>query len=168
MKEKIDNLRNFGFSDEITVDEPGINSKMDEIRAAYGLVNLKQVDRAIDNRKKIAIKYREELQHINGIRFLQNLSGVKHNYSYFPIFIDEKQYGMNRDELFAKLKSQNIFARRYFYPLISDFTPYKNYPSARAENLPVATKLAQQVLCLPMYADLTESEVMHVIEVVRR
>ena len=111
--------KNFGFADEVTVVAPGINSKMDEIRAAYGLLNLQQVDKAIESRKSTAFKYRDGLKDIEGIRFLCDIEGVKHNYSYFPIFIDENKYGMSRDALYMKLKEQNILARRYFYPLIS-------------------------------------------------
>ncbi len=166
MKYKIDHLKNFGFSNEVTVEAPGINSKMDEIRAAYGLLNLKQVDEAIDRRKHVALLYRESLKDIPGIRFLPDIEGVRHNYSYFPIFISESEYGMSRDALYEKLKEHNILGRRYFYPLITEFNPYKNFPSAKAQNLPVATKLAEQVLCLPMYADLTDEDVARVIEVV--
>ena len=150
MKDKIDHLKNFGFSNEVSVDAPGINSKMDEIRAAYGLLNLKQVDEAIAKRKHITELYRTALKDVYGIRFLSDIKGVRYNYSYFPIFISENEYGMSRDELYEKLKVHNIYGRRYFYPLITDFEPYKNYPSANSDNLPVATKLAEQVLCLPM------------------
>ena len=168
MKKKIDQLKNFGFTGEITVEAPGINSKMDEIRAAYGLLNLKQVDAAIAKRKHIAELYREALKNVPGIRFLNDLEGVRHNYSYFPIFITEKEYGMSRDALYDKLKSQNILARRYFYPLISNFPVYKGLESSNPSNLPVATKLAEQVLCLPMYADLTDDDVERISRVVKK
>lgn len=167
-KKRIDYLKNFGFADEVTVVAPGINSKMDELRSAWGLLNLKQVDSAIERRKKIANIYRSELKNVAGIRYLQDIEGVKHNYSYFPIFITEKDYGMSRDTLYTKLKENNIFGRRYFYPLISNFPVYRGLESAKPENLPVATKLAEQVLCLPMYADLTEDDVHRVIEVIRK
>ena len=166
MKDKIDHLKNFGFSNEVTVEAPGINSKMDEIRSAYGLLNLKQVDDAIAKRKHVAELYRTALRNIPGIRFINDKPGVRHNYSYFPIFISEKEYGMSRDDLYEKLKTNDIYARRYFYPLITDFEPYKNYPSATAENLPVATRLAEQVLCLPMYADLTDCDVERIISII--
>lgn len=165
-KKRIDYLKNFGFADEVTVVAPGINSKMDEIRSAYGLLNLKQVDQAIAKRKHVAELYRETLKNIPGIRFLNDIRGVHHNYSYFPIFITEKEYGMSRDALYDKLKNQNIFARRYFYPLISNFPVYRGLESARPENLPVASKLADQVLCLPMYADLTDEDVERILKVV--
>lgn len=164
-KKRIDYLKNFGFADEVTVVAPGINSKMDEIRAAYGLLNLGQVDKAIENRQRIAKLYKESLKSVPGIRYLADIEGVRHNYSYFPIFIDEKEYGMKRDELYEKLKAHNIFARRYFYPLISNFSTYKSLESASPENLPVATKLAQEVLCLPIYATLSEGDANRVLEV---
>ena len=162
-KKRIDYLKNFGFAGETTVVAPGINSKMDEIRAAYGLLNLKQVDEAIAKRKHVAELYREALKNIPGIRFLNDIEGVRHNYSYFPIFITEKEYGMSRDALYDKLKSYNILARRYFYPLISNFPVYKGLESSNPANLPIATKLADQVLCLPMYADLSDVDVERII-----
>lgn len=165
-KKRIDYLKNFGFAGETTVVAPGINSKIDEIRAAYGLLNLKQVDEAIAKRKHVAELYREALKSIPGIRFLSDIEGVRHNYSYFPIFITEKEYGMSRDALYEQLKSQNIFARRYFYPLISNFPVYRGLESSNPENLPIATKLAEQVLCLPMYADLTDDDVGRIMKVV--
>lgn len=167
-KKRIDYLKNFGFAGETTVVAPGINSKMDEIRAAYGLLNLKQVDEAIAKRKHVAELYREALKNIPGIRFLNDIDGVRHNYSYFPIFITEKEYGMSRDALYDKLKSQNILARRYFYPLISNFPVYRGIESSNPANLSVATKLAEQVLCLPMYADLTADDVQRIISVIRK
>jgi dTDP-4-amino-4,6-dideoxygalactose transaminase len=165
-KKRIDYLKNFGFAGETTVVAPGINSKMDEIRSAYGLLNLKQVDEAIAKRKHVAELYREALKNVSGIRFLNDIGGVRHNYSYFPIFITEKEYGMSRDALYEKLKKQNILARRYFYPLISNFPVYRGLESSNPANLPIATKLADQVLCLPMYADLTNDDVARILKVV--
>lgn len=167
-KKRIDYLKNFGFADEVTVVAPGINSKMDEIRSAYGLLNLKQVDSAIERRKHVAEMYKAALKDVAGIRFLNDIEGVRHNYSYFPIFITEKEYGMSRDALYAKLKENNILGRRYFYPLISNFPVYRGLDSARPENLPVATKLAEQVLCLPMYSNLTDEDVERVLQVVTK
>jgi dTDP-4-amino-4,6-dideoxygalactose transaminase len=158
-KERIDYLKNFGFAGETEIIMPGINGKIDEIRCAYGLLNLKYVDKAIANRKRCAMKYREKLADVKGISFFSDMDGVKHNYSYFPIFIDKAKYGMSRDELYEKLKKHNIFARRYFYPLISDFVPYRNLKSAEHENLPNAAKMAEQVICLPIYADLEVEDV---------
>jgi dTDP-4-amino-4,6-dideoxygalactose transaminase len=165
-KKRIDFLKNFGFNGETTVVAPGINSKMDEIRSAYGLLNLKQVDSAIAKRKATAEKYREALKDIPGVRYLKDIEGVRHNYAYFPIFIDEKEYGMSRDALYAKLQEHNIFGRRYFYPLISTFSAYKGLESANPANLPIAHKLANQVLCLPMFAGLDEEGSNRVIDVV--
>ena len=166
-KKRIDYLKNFGFAGETSVVAPGINSKMDEIRSAYGLLNLKQVDVAIARRKDVAQKYKDAFKAVAGLRYLEDIEGVKHNYSYFPIFIDEKEYGLSRDGLFTKLKENNILGRRYFYPLISEFVTYKGLESAKKENLPVAHKLADSVICLPMYADLTDEAVDRIIEVVR-
>lgn len=166
MKRKIDYLRNFGFEDETEVVGPGINGKVDEVRSAYGLLNLRQVDAAIEARHQVAIRYREALRDVPGIRFFDDMPGVRHNYSYFPIFVNESEYGLSRDELYFKLKEHNILGRRYFYPLISTFGPYSILPSASAENLPVATRMANEVICLPMHHALSEEDVNRVIDVV--
>ena len=129
-KKRIDYLKNFGFASETEVVAPGINSKVDEVRAAYGLLNLKQVDHAINSRRKVAIRYRDELQGVKGITFFNDIPGVRHNYSYFPIFINAEEYGMTRDELYFKMKEHNVFGRRYFYPLISTFSTYRGLDSA--------------------------------------
>lgn len=161
-KERIDYLKNFGFAGETEVIAPGINSKMDEMRSAYGLLNLKQVDAAIEARHQVAIKYREALRDVEGIEFWDDLPGVKHNYSYFPIFV-HSSYGMSRDELYFKMREQGVLGRRYFYPLISNFSTYCNLPSATRENLPVATKMAERVICLPMHHALSNEDVERVI-----
>lgn len=163
-KKRIDYLKNFGFANEVTVVGPGINSKMDEIRAAYGLLNLRQVDAAIEARHKVAIKYREALRGVEGITFFDDMLGVKHNYSYFPIFVDAEKYGMTRDELYFKMKEQNVLGRRYFYPLISEFSTYRGLESARPDNLPNAHKMANTVICLPMHHALSDEDVNRVIE----
>ncbi len=165
-KQRIDYLKNFGFAGETEVVAPGINAKMDEVRAAYGLLNLKYVDKTIENRKIIANTYREGLKQVKGISFLIDIEGVRHNYSYFPIFVDEKEYGMTRDELYYKLKGKNIFGRRYFYPLISDFSTYRELDSAKPSNLPIANKVAEQVICLPIYDNLELEDVERVINVI--
>lgn len=157
-KKRIDYLKNFGIADEVTVVGPGINSKMDEIRSAYGLLNLKQVDAAIEARHQVAIKYREALRNVEGITFFDDMPGVKHNYSYFPIFIDAEKYGMTRDELYFKMKEANVLGRRYFYPLISEFSTYRGLESARPENLPNAHKMANSVICLPMHHELSDND----------
>ena len=165
-KQRIDYLKNFGFAGEIEVVAPGINSKMDEVRAAYGLLNLKQVDDAIKARHRVAIKYREALRNVEGISFFDDMPGVRHNYSYFPIFVDAEQYGMTRDELYFKMKENNVLGRRYFYPLISTFSTYRGLESARPENLPVATRIANEVICLPMHHALNEADAEKVIELI--
>lgn len=163
-KRRIDHLKNFGFVNEIEVVAPGINSKMDEIRAAYGILNLRQVDKAIESRKRVAEIYREALAGVEGVTFFNDTLGVRHNYSYFPIFIDAEKYGMTRDELYMKMKEHNVLGRRYFYPLISEFTTYRGLPSAAPANLPNAHKMANAVICLPMYPSLTEDDTARVLD----
>ena len=165
-KKRIDYLKNFGFVGEVEVVAPGINSKMDEMRAAYGLLNLKQVDAAIEARHQVAVKYREALRPVEGITFMDDMPGVKHNYSYFPIFIDAEKYGMTRDELYFKMKSQYVLGRRYFYPLISEFTTYRGLPSANPENLPNAHKMADTVICLPMHHELSNEDVERILSTI--
>lgn len=162
-KKRIDYLKNFGFANEVTVVGPGINSKMDEMRAAYGLLNLKQVDAAIEARHQVAIKYREALRDVEGITFFDDMPGVKHNYSYFPIFVDAKKYGMTRDALYEKMKAANVLGRRYFYPLISDFSTYRGLESAQPENLPNAHQMAGSVICLPMHHALTDEDIQRIL-----
>lgn len=163
-KKRIDYLKNFGFAGETTVIAPGINSKMDEIRSAYGLLNLRQVDSAIEARHQVAIKYREALRNVEGITFFDDMPGVKHNYSYFPIFVDAEKYGMTRDELYFKMKEHEVLGRRYFYPLISEFSTYRGLESAKPELLPNAHKMANTVICLPMHHALTENDIERVLE----
>lgn len=168
MKQRIDYLKNFGFAGETEVVAPGINSKMDEIRAAYGLLNLKQVDASIACRRQVAVRYREALREVPGISFFEDMPRVRHNYSYFPIFVDAREYGMTRDELYFKMKENNVMGRRYFYPLISTFTTYRGLPSASRENLPVATRIADSVICLPMHDSLSEDDLDRVISLIAR
>ncbi|GHT33464.1 aminotransferase [Bacteroidia bacterium] len=167
-KKRIDYLKNFGFAGETIVVASGINGKMDEIRSAYGLLNLKQVDDAIEKRHQIANQYRRELENTEGISFMEDIPEIRHNYAYFPIFVDAEKYGMTRDELYDKMKENNVFGRRYFYPLISSFSTYRGLDSARSKNLPIANKIADSVICLPMYAELTENNVERVIEIIRK
>lgn len=162
-KKRIDYLKNFGFANEVTVVGPGINSKMDEVRSAYGLLNLRQVDAAIEARHQVAIKYREALRPVEGITFFDDMPGVKHNYSYFPIFVDAEKYGMTRDGLYFKMKEHNVLGRRYFYPLISEFSTYRGLDSARPENLPNAHRMAETVVCLPMHHALSDEDVERVV-----
>ena len=178
MKYDIDNLKNFGFRGETTVVAPGINSKMDEIRAAYGLLNLKQVDKAIEARKRVATMYVDALKNVKGVQFIpyeieQDASSQSTdkqftwNFSYFPILLTD-EYGMTRDALYQKMKDNNVLGRRYFYPLISAFNPYNKYPSAIPSNLPNATQIADQVICLPMHHALTEEGLERVINCIRK
>lgn len=162
-KQRIDYLKNFGFANEVEVVAPGINSKMDEIRSAYGLLNLKLVDQAIEARHLVAIQYRNALQNIKGISFWEDMPGIRHNYSYFPIFVNEEEYGMTRDELYFKMKSHNVYGRRYFYPLISTFSTYRGLDSASRNNLPNAYKLADSVICLPMHHAMSTDDINRVI-----
>ena len=167
-KKRIDYLKNFGFAGETEVVAPGINSKMDEVRAAYGLLNLKQVDDAIEKRHQVAIKYREALRSVKGIRFFEDMPGVRHNYSYFPIFINAEKYGMTRDALYFKLKADGVLGRRYFFPLISTFSTYRGLPSATPENLPVATRIANEVICLPMHHELSQDDLNRILNLIVR
>jgi dTDP-4-amino-4,6-dideoxygalactose transaminase len=168
MKHQIDNLKNFGFRGEVTVEAPGINGKMDEVRAAFGLLNLQQVDAAIARRREVVKLYREAIDRIEGLSYLAEQPGIRYNYGYFPIFVDSTKYGMSRDALYAKMQDQNIFGRRYFYPLISTFMPYNTYPSSATANLPVATKMADEVLCLPMHHALSDEDVQRVIKCIMK
>ncbi|WP_455674378.1 DegT/DnrJ/EryC1/StrS family aminotransferase [Phocaeicola sp.] len=165
-KKRIDYLKNFGFAGETEVIAPGINSKMDEMRSAYGLLNLKQVDAAIEARHHVAVKYREALRDVVGVSFFDDISGVKHNYSYFPIFIDAVEYGMTRDNLYLKMKEQGVLGRRYFYPLISNFSTYRSLESANPDNLANAHKMADSVICLPMHHALTEEDINRILDLI--
>jgi len=166
MKYHIDNLKNFGFRGETIVEEPGINAKLNEVQAAYGLLQLKYVDSFIEQRKKITETYRSLLKGIPGIKFLNDMPDVSHGYPYFPILIDELNYGMSRDTLYDKLKEYNIYSRRYFYPLISDFEPYNKLTSSAKENLPIAHFAANQVLCLPIYVELSDADIKNICQLI--
>ncbi len=167
IKKRIDFLKNFGFSDETTVAAPGINAKMNEFQAAFGLLQLKYIDENIKKRKYLVNKYIEGLEGINGIKFLEYKSDINYNYSYLPIFIDEANFGLSRDELYFKLKENNIHGRRYFYPLISEFSTYRGLESSKTSNLPIAKEKSQQVLCLPIYPDLKLKTVMFICSLIR-
>lgn len=191
MKRHIDNLKNFGITDEVTIVAPGINGKMDEMRSAYGLLNLKQTDWAISQRRKVANTYREALRNVKGVSLVSlcwphepatvpdapatvpdepatapEASAsvpLRQNYSYFPILIDAEAFGMTRDELYFKMKEQGILSRRYFYPLISNIPTYRGLPSASKQNLPNANKMADEVLCLPLHHALSDSDINRVL-----
>ncbi len=166
MKKRIDYLKNFGFAGETEVVAPGINSKMDEVRSAYGLLSLRYVDAAIEARRQVAEQYRATLRGVPGLRIMEDVPGVTHNYSYFPIFVNAAEFGKTRDELYYSLKEQGILARRYFYPLISSFSTYRGLPSAAPANLPVATRMADEVLCLPLHHELSADDVARIINTV--
>lgn len=166
IKEKIDRLKNFGFVNETTIAEIGINGKMNELQAAFGLMQLKNIKDNISKRKKIAEFYRQSLDNISGIEYLQVEENVDWNYAYFPIFINEKEYGMSRDQVYEKLKQHNIYGRRYFYPLISEFSMYKGLDSAKPVNLPVAEKMANQVICLPIYPSLKNNSIIKICKLI--
>lgn len=164
MKHHIDNLKNFGFRGELVVEEPGINAKLNEVQAAYGLLQLKHIDHFIARRKEITELYRSLLKDVPGIRYLEDMPGVEHGYSYFPILINKEQFGKSRDEVYELLKTHNIYSRRYFYPLISSFEPYRELPSSSTSNLPQATKVAEEVLCLPIYVELRDEDVINIVK----
>lgn len=167
-KKRIDYLKNFGFAGETEVVAPGINSKVDEMRSAYGLLNLRQVDEAIEARHQVAVRYREALRDVDGITFFDDMPGVRHNYSYFPIFVDADKFGMTRDELYFKMRDNGVLGRRYFYPLISEFTTYRGLPSAAPDNLPNAHRMADTVICLPMHHALSDADVNKIIAQIKR
>jgi len=164
MKHHIDNLKNFGFRGETVVEEPGINAKLNEVQAAYGLLQLKYVDGFIQRRKEITYLYRNLLKDITGIRFIDDIPGVTHGYSYFPILIDKEKFGKSRDEVYENLKLHDIYSRRYFFPLISSFEPYCELNSAKQEKLPIASVSAEEVLCLPIYVELANYEIEKIIQ----
>ena len=165
-KKQIDHLKNFGFENETSVVTLGINGKMNELIAAFGLLQLEHIDSDIAKRQKVSDWYRKALSGIKGIRFLDDMPNVRHNYSYFPIFV-EPEYPLTCDELYEKLKVNDIYGRRYFYPLVSEFPMYQNLPTATKENLPVAHRLAEQVICLPMYAELSEEIISKISGIVK-
>lgn len=165
-KQRIDYLKNFGFADEVTVVAPGINGKMNEFQAALGLLQLQHIQHCINQRQQIDAHYRQALGSIEGIEIPYIPADTEHNYSYFPILVTE-QYPLSRDALYWSLREAGIYARRYFYPLISDFSMYRGLPSAAQQNLPKANKISRQILCIPIYPDLKETEQMQVIDIIK-
>ncbi len=164
-KTRIDNLKNFGITDEITVVEPGINAKMNEVQCAFGLLQLKEIKENIFKRKKVTEFYRNKLGNIKGLRILEDMKDVEHNYSYFPIFVSE-EFSITRDVLYELLKQNNIYARRYFYPLVSSFSPYNELPSSDLKNVSAAAKISNQVLCLPIYSNLEEKDLQRIVSLI--
>jgi dTDP-4-amino-4,6-dideoxygalactose transaminase len=165
-KKRIDDLKNFGYAGEVTVVATGINAKMNEVQAAFGLLQLKYVDKAIEMRREIDAQYRAQLSSVSGITCPSLPSDTNYNHSYFPLLI-EKEYPMLRDELNDKFRQHGIYARRYFYPLISEFPMYRGLPSAAQSNLPIANKVADHVLCLPIYPDLENESIARIISIIK-
>ncbi|HSH71488.1 MAG TPA: aminotransferase class I/II-fold pyridoxal phosphate-dependent enzyme [Methylophilaceae bacterium] len=165
-KQRIDHLKNFGFVDELTVVAAGINGKMSEVNAAFGLLQLKGIDAALLKRKEVDTYYRQQLAAIAGIHCLADAGEEVANYSYFPILV-QPEYPLSRDALYQKLRDAGIYARRYFYPLISEFPMYRGMPSATQGNLPAATKASHEVICLPIYPDLQASQVDRIVDLIR-
>ncbi|OUM03783.1 DegT/DnrJ/EryC1/StrS family aminotransferase [Variovorax sp. JS1663] len=165
-KQHIDHLKNFGFVDETTVVAPGINGKMSEINAAFGMLQLRHIEQALTERRRVDGFYRSELRDIAGIRCLEGQPDHTVNCAYFPILV-EPDYPISRDMLYQKFRNEGIYARRYFYPLIADFPMYREMTSARADNLPAAKLAAQRVLCLPIYPTLTLDDQRRIVDVVR-
>ena len=153
-KNRIDLLKNFGFVDETIVIEPGINAKMNELQAAYGMLQLKYIDNNISKRKAVADEYRRRLRGVEGLRIFEDIKGVRHSYSYFPVLFEEALFGRSREDIYMMLRKNNVFSRRYFYPLISHFPTYRGLPSANPANLSVASDAAEKVLCLPIYSGM--------------
>lgn len=164
--QRINYLKNFGFAGETRVVAPGINAKMNEFQAGMGLLQLQYMDEILAKRKAIADRYIELLSGMEGISFITSGPQVDYNHAYFPIFVDAAAFGRTRDDLYAYLKTYNYLCRRYFYPLISSFNMYKSLPGAEPGNLPVAKKVAEEVLCLPIFPDLNLTHVDNVAEII--
>lgn len=166
IRKRLDYLKNFGFANETTVVAPGINAKMNEMQAALGLLQLNDVNKNIDKRRIIAEKFQKAFTNIEGIRILNYDSNIDYNYGYFPIFIDDEVFRKTRDQVYFELKEKNIFTRRYFYPLISQFPTYRGLKSADSENLSVAEEITRRVICLPIYADLDKGNIQRIIDII--
>lgn len=166
-KQRIDYLKNFGFAGETRVVAPGINAKMNEVEAAFGMLQLNYIDQALAERKAIADNYRQLLDGVEGITQISVPADVTWNYAYFPILV-EPEFGIDRDALYESMKDEGIMTRRYFYPLITSFAMYSTLPTASATNLPVANEIAAKVLCLPIYPGLSREDQQHVVDVIRR
>jgi dTDP-4-amino-4,6-dideoxygalactose transaminase len=166
LNERLSFAKNFGFKGEENIVVPGINAKMNEFQAAIGLLMLELVEAEIENRKKLTMVYRKRLSQVPGINFRTEMPNVNHNYYNFVITINQKEYNLSRDDLYNKLKVYNIFTRKYFYPLCSQFQCYKQYQSSSPENLPVATKIAKEVLSLPLYGNLKKRDICKICDVI--
>jgi dTDP-4-amino-4,6-dideoxygalactose transaminase len=166
-KKHIDQLKNFGFVDEVTVTMPGINGKMSEVNAAFGLLQLQHLDDGLQKRAALSRRYQQQLAGITGIRIVDTAKECVPNHSYYPVLVDET-FSLTRDELYERLKSEGIYARRYFYPLISDFPMYRELPSAGIQNLPNAHRIADQVICLPLYPALQDADLDRIADFIRK
>ena len=166
-KDKLDKLKNFAYNGETSIVGHGINAKMNEFQSALGVLQLKHVENYINIRRSLWKFYINELQGIEGIEIKKFPKNIKNNFSYFPIFVDEEKYGISRDELYHRLINKNIFARRYFYPLISDFKPYSNNRTASHETLPAAYKVSRSVICLPLHTHLNRSNIIKISNIIK-
>ena len=167
LKKEVEYLKNFGIADEETVLSPGINAKLNEFQSAFGLLQLKKLDLEILKRKKIASFYREKLKDISGLVAKDDLPEVEHNYGYFPVLVEEEKFGLTRDQLYSCLKWFNVYARKYFYPLTSTYSFFKSLPSAQPGQLPVAERVAKNILCLPIYGNLELETQKDICEILR-
>ncbi|WP_272673219.1 DegT/DnrJ/EryC1/StrS family aminotransferase [Providencia sp. PROV031] len=168
MKEKLDRLKNFGYESETEISMLGSNAKMNEIQAAFGLATLKHIDNAISIRNNIAKIYREEISKIKGLTFLSPPENVKFNNSYFPIFVDEKEFGMSRDELYLKLRNNNVLSRRYFYPIITEFNLYKNNNNIKTYNLDIAKNISKNIICLPLHHEMSRDDINRISNLIKK
>lgn len=166
LRERLEFAKNFGFKGEENIVVPGINAKMSEFQAAIGLLMLELVDQEIEKRKQLTMVYRERLKNIPGIKFKNNMLNVKHNYYNFVITIDKNEFGFSRDDLYENFKQYNIFTRKYFYPLCSQFQCYRQYPSSSPQNLPVAERITQEILSLPLFGTLKEEDIHRICDIV--
>lgn len=167
IKQKIDNLKNFGIVDEINITDVGLNGKMSEVNAAFGILQLKHIDAIKEKRKNIAKKYKNDLRMTKGIRLLEEEMDVDYNYSYFPLLV-EKEYGLTRNQLYDELKLNKIFTRKYFFPLLSNLSMYQKYKTASKNNLPNANEIANKILCLPIYPDLSNEDVDRIVRIIKQ
>lgn len=166
-KQRIDYLKNFGFAGETRVVAPGINAKMNEVEAAFGMLQLKYIDNALNQRKAVYQRYCDMLSGIAGLRFFDVPDEVTWNHAYFPVLI-EPAFGLSRDEVYEMFKADAILTRRYFYPLISSFAMYRGFPTSAEAHLPCANEIANKVLCLPIYPELTVEDQQRVVNALKR
>lgn len=168
IKKRIEYLKNFGFADEVTVVAPGINGKMNEVQAAFGLLQLKHLGGALKTRQRLFERYRQAFAGIPGLRMVSPRSDLEWNYSYCPLFVDEENFPISRDALFVRMRDADILARRYFYPLISEFPMYRGLDSAQPKRLRNAFGISRQVICLPIFPHMEDHEQDRVIAIVLR